>query len=190
MEELLHTERKFENFVFTDKTINHREFDGCIFNQCDLSNSDFSSNRFTDCTFTNCNLSMIKLNGSSLVNVFFKECKLMGINFSTCTDFLFCVQFERCMLDYSSFMNKKMMKTLFKKTTLKEVNFTNTNLDYAIFEDSELTGALFNGTSLANADLLTASNFHIDPELNTIRKAKFTTEGAIGLLEKYQLQIN
>src|SRR4051812_18637817 len=128
MESLIHTHKTFEKVSYIDKKVNNREFEDCIFKNCDFSNSDFSNNTFMDCEFIDCNLSMTQLGGTSLKTVHFKECKLLGIQFNTCADFMFDVNFQDCVLDYSSFANKKMPKTKFNSSSLKEVSFIGTNL--------------------------------------------------------------
>ncbi|GAB3203630.1 uncharacterized protein YjbI with pentapeptide repeats [Pontibacter aydingkolensis] len=189
MEELTHEGKVFEKIVYPVKEIKNREFEKCAFRLCDFSGSNFSQNRFTDCTFIGCNLAMLKLNHTSLNNVIFKECKLTGINFSECEDTLFTVYFENCLLDYASFARIKMAKTRFIKCTLKGVDFSGTNLSNAILDDTNLERAIFHNTNLTGADLSTAFNFDIDPEINAIKKAKFSQYSLQGLLTKYNLQI-
>jgi uncharacterized protein YjbI with pentapeptide repeats len=184
-----HENKTFEKVVYSGKELRNREFEQCIFKDCDLSDSIFAHNRFTDCTFIGCNLSMIKLTSSSLRDVTFKQCKLLGINFSECEDFLFSVRFESSILDYASFMNKKMMKTKFIDTSMKQVLFTGSNLSHAVFDATDLADAIFNGTNLKEADFVNAYNYTIDPELNDIKKAKFSLQGVPGLLTKYGIRI-
>lgn len=189
MENLLYTNHTFEKLAFIDQRVNNREFEDCVFKNCDFSNSDFSNNTFMDCEFIDCNLSMTQLVGTSLKTVDFKNCKLMGIQFHTCTDFLFNVSFQDCVLDYSSFANKKMPKTKFNSCSMKEVSFIGTNLTNASFENCNLDNAIFNDTQLAGTDFRTAYNYKIDPEFNPMRKAKFSTQGIVGLLDKYDIKI-
>lgn len=189
MESLIHLYKTFEKVIYLDKKINNREFEGCIFKNCDFSNSDFSYNTFTDCEFIDCNLAMTRLSGSSMKNISFKNCKLLGIQFNECEDFLFSVYFVECILDYSSFANKKMPKTKFINSSLKEVTFIGTNLSGSTFDNTDLSGAIFNATELKEVDFLTAYNYTIDPEFNPMRKAKFATQGISGLLEKYDIKI-
>ena len=189
MEALTHEDKTFSKIVYADKEVKNREFERCIFKDCDLSNSNFSNSRFTDCTFISCNLSMIKLNRSGLNNVVFKECKLLGINFHECEDFLFSVRFENGVLDYSSFVGKKMPKTIFTGTSLKSVVFAKANLTTAKFDNTDLLNAVFEETILKEADFLTAFNYRIDPELNTMNKAKFSLNGVAGLLFKYDIKL-
>jgi fluoroquinolone resistance protein len=189
MESVIHEDKTFEKVVYAEKAIKGREFQSCTFKKCDFTNSDFSHNRFRDCIFESCNLSMMKLMDTTLSNAVFAHCKAVGVNFSECDNFLFSVRFDSCILDYASFMGKKMPKTRFAKTSLKEVSFIQANLTGSVFDDTDLDGAIFNGTDLASADLVTAYNFTIDPELNNIRKASFASAGLHGLLAKYQIKI-
>jgi uncharacterized protein YjbI with pentapeptide repeats len=189
MESLTHEGKIFEKIVYAEKTIKGREFQNCTFKKCDFSNSDFSYNRFLDCRFESCNLSMMKFRGSTLGGAVFVNCKIMGVNFSDCDNFLFTPQFDTCILDYASFMSKKMVKTSFLRTSLKEVNFIQANLSGSVFDHADLADAVFNQTDLTGADLSTALNYTIDPELNTIKKAVFSTFGLAGLLTRYQIKI-
>ncbi|HEX8574958.1 MAG TPA: pentapeptide repeat-containing protein [Flavobacterium sp.] len=189
MEDLIHINKTFNKTVFSNATINNREFDSCIFKNCDFSNSDFSKSTFLDCEFIDCNLGMVKLSGTSLKNVRFQTCKLLGILFHECDDFLFEVHFQNCILDYASFSNKKMTKTKFDSCSIKEVNFSNSNLTNAVFHNCDLDRAVFNETQLAGVDFRSAYNFKIDPEFNPMKKAKFSGQGIIGLLDKYDIKI-
>jgi uncharacterized protein YjbI with pentapeptide repeats len=102
---------------------------------------------------------------------------------------MFGVSFQDCLLDYSSFANKKMPKTKFNTCSMKEVSFIGTNLVNSTFENCNLDNAIFNDTQLAGVDFRTAYNFKIDPESNPMRKAKFSTQGIVGLLDKYDIKI-
>jgi uncharacterized protein YjbI with pentapeptide repeats len=82
-----------------------------------------------------------------------------------------------------------MLKTKFMNSSLKEVTFIGANLSNSVFENSNLEGAIFNDTQLAAADFTLAQNFKIDPEFNPMRKAKFSTQGIVGLLDKYDIKI-
>ena len=189
MEQFIHVHKTFEKVLYADQKVNNREFDGCIFKNCDFSNSNFSYNTFIDCEFIDCNMGMIKLAGASLKSVHFKTCKLLGIEFNLCEDFLFSVGFQDCMLDYSSFANKKMPKTKFNNSSMKEVSFAGADLTKSVFDNVNLDHAIFNSTQLKEADFTTAYNYKIDPEFNPMKKAKFAMKGIPGLLDKYDIKI-
>lgn len=179
----------FEGEDYADKVIRGQEYQSCDFKKCNFSNTDLSNNRFVDCRFDGCNLSLIKLHGTTFNDVQFKNCKMLGVNFKDCTNLFFSVGFDGCILDYASFMDKKMLKTRFIKTSLKEVNFSGVNLTGSLFDETDLNSAVFNGTDLSACNLITAYNYDIDPEFNTIKKAAFSAAGLPGLLTSHQLKI-
>lgn len=189
MESLIHEDKTFENISYIGKSIKNREFENCVFISCDFTKNDFSGNKFTDCEFRSCNLSMITMHGTSLKNVSFNDSKLLGINFSYCEDFLFNVNFKGCILDYCSFEKKKMLKTPFINCSLKNTIFTETKLQGSKFDNCDLSGAVFERTDLKETDFSTAFNFVIDPELNMMKNARFSSYGLAGLLEKYKIKI-
>lgn len=189
MKNSIQLQKTFEKTNPFDNSISNQEFEECTFINCDLANAVLSNTTFMDCVFIDCNLSMSKLFGASLKAVHFKNCKLLGILFEACDDFLFQVEFEECILDYASFISKKMPKTKFISSSLKEVNFSETNLTGTIFDGSSLQNAIFSNTQLAGADFTHATDYSIDPEYNPIKKAKFSTQGISGLLYKYDIKI-
>lgn len=189
MEDLIHIHKTFDKVIAIDSKIQNREFEGCVFTNCDFSNSDFSNNTFMECRFIDCNLSMMQVANTSLQQVSFKNCKLLGIQFQSCTDFLFEVDYTECTLDYASFAYKKMPKTKFVSCSLKEVTFIGTNLTQSTFEHCNLENAIFNETQLAGANFATAYNYKIDPQYNPMKKAKFSTVGILGLLDQYDIKI-
>jgi uncharacterized protein YjbI with pentapeptide repeats len=72
---------------------------------------------------------------------------------------------------------------------MKEVNFIGATLSNSVFENCNLDNAVFNDTQLAGADFTSAYNYKIDPEFNPMKKAKFSTQGIPGLLDKYDIKI-
>lgn len=189
MEDFINIDKTFEKVIMMDAKISNSEFDGCVFKNCDFSNTAFLNCMFLDCEFYDCNLSMAKLPGSGLKTVQFINSKLLGIRFDECDDFLFAMHCRDSVLDYSWFTRKKMPKTHFANCSLKGVNFVGCDLTSTIFENANLEGAVFDETILAGADFTTAYHFRIDPERNPMKKAKFSTAGIPGLLERYDIKI-
>jgi uncharacterized protein YjbI with pentapeptide repeats len=72
---------------------------------------------------------------------------------------------------------------------LQEIDFSEADLTSALFDNCNLQHATFDSTILEKADLRTSFNFSIDPELNRIKKAKFSLSGITGLLDKYEIEI-
>ncbi len=82
-----------------------------------------------------------------------------------------------------------MVKTPFIGCSMKEMQFENVDLSQALFKDCNLMESSFVNTILEKADFRTASYYNIDPEVNRMKKAKFSHSGIAGLLGKYGLDI-
>jgi fluoroquinolone resistance protein len=164
-------------------------YENCEFVNCDLSYADLSNQTFINCSMQLCNLSLVRVNNAGFQNVVFKECKVTGVNFSHTNSFSFAVAFEGCTMDYSVFQKRKMKDTRFDNCLLRECDFSEADLSNAKFKDCDMTRAVFNRTILKGADFTSANYYHIDPENNTMAKAKFSLEGLPGLLTKYNLII-
>jgi uncharacterized protein YjbI with pentapeptide repeats len=189
MERTYIQDKKFEKQDFTADQLPVADYENCVFLNCDLSNTDLSKRVFLECEFKACNVSTVKLSGTAFKNVKFIDCKLLGLRFENCDQFLFEVDFDTCFLNLSTFYKLKLKNTRFKNSNLSEVDFTETDLTNCLFDNCDLTGASFENTILEKADLRTSRNYLIDPELNKIKKAKFSIHGIAGLLAKYDIEI-
>lgn len=103
----------FDKINYAESSLTGKQFTDCTFTNCDFSNCNMACNTFVDCIFDGCNLAVIKRNSTTLNNVVFKNCKILGVNFSEAIDFLFNVTFKVSVLDYASFARKKMLETRF-----------------------------------------------------------------------------
>jgi fluoroquinolone resistance protein len=197
MKQVFIAEKTFEKIDFTQKPLSKGEYEYCNFVNCNLSKSDLSDIKFVECEFSGCNLSLVNLDRTSLKEIKFKDCKMLGLNFGDCHEFGFVVYFDACILNHSSFSGtaspvKKRVKfrqTVFKNSQLHEVDFTECDLSSSVFDNCDLTRTIFESTILEKADFRTSFNYSIDPELNRIKKAKFSQSGIAGLLDKYDIEI-
>jgi len=189
MERVYIQDKKFDKENYTAIALPIADYENCIFNNCDFSNSDLSKRVFLECEFITCNLSSARLHKTAFKTVKFKDCKLLGLRFEDCDDFLFEVNFENCLLNLSSFYKMKIKKTGFKGSHLSETDFTEADLTSAVFDNCDLTAAKFEHTILEKVDFRTSHSYSIDPELNKIKKAKFSVHGVVGLLNKYDIEI-
>jgi len=98
-------------------------------------------------------------------------------------------EFDGCVLDLSSFNKLKLKKTRFKNSKIIEVDFTETDLSDSSFINCDLQRTIFKITNLERVDFCTSYNYSIDPDLNRIKKAKFSLPGLAGLLDKYDIEI-
>ncbi|MEJ2613649.1 MAG: pentapeptide repeat-containing protein [Ignavibacteriaceae bacterium] len=189
MQSLYFEDKNFNKINFEEKPLKKGEYEKCEFTNCSFYKSDISEILFVDCIFKACNLSLVEVSETTFNNVSFTDCKLMGIHFENCNDFGLSFKFENCILDHSSFFRKKIRNTHFKNSQLIEVDFTEADLTGSVFSGCDLKRTIFDNTIIEKADLRTSFNFSIDPEINRIKKAKFSFPGIAGLLDKYDIEI-
>ncbi len=99
----------------------------------------------------------------------FLNCKLLGVRFDECNEFLFSAHFENCMLKFASFHKLKLKQTHFQTCNLQEADFSETDLTGSIFETCDLQRTLFDHTNLGKVDFRSSFNYSIDPEKNRIK---------------------
>jgi fluoroquinolone resistance protein len=179
----------FEKIDFKTNPLKKGEYESCSFKNCDLSEADLADIRFMDCHFTGCNLSLAKFQKTFFQDVKFKDCKMLGLRFEHCDPFNLSFGFDNCQLNHSSFYRLKLKKILFKNCQLQECDFTDTDLSNAVLDDCDLAKSTFENTILEKGDLRTAYNYTIDPELNRVKKARFSLQGVPGLLTRYDIEI-
>jgi fluoroquinolone resistance protein len=190
MENKYESGKRFEKIDFTEAPFPVGEYEKCTFIHCNFAGANIGGIIFSNVEFSGCNLSNTGLTQTAFRNVTFTECKCLGMQFLDCNPFLFEVTFRDCQLAHSSFYKMKMKKTVFANCKLLQADFTEADLNQAKFENCDLSGATFDRTILERTDFRTSYNFSIDPELNKIRKAKFSKEGILGLLDKYDLEVD
>lgn len=166
------------------------EYESCIFNSCNFAEGDLSGFKFADCTFNNCNFSLAALNNTAFQDITFKDCKMLGLRFDTCDKFGLSFSFDGCQLNHSSFYKTKIKKTVFSNSLLHGADFAEADLTGVVFDNCDLAQAAFDRTTLEQADFRTAYNYSIDPEINRIRKARFSLSGLPGLLSKYNINMS
>ncbi len=183
-------DQTFKGINYTESGLPAGDYEQCSFVNCNFSNVDLSAINFIDCSFEQCDLSMAKMKKTALKTVTFKGCKMLGINFGECMAFLLRLDFEDCLLNHASFYQLKLKGTKFKNCKLIGADFVETDLTQALFQYCDLTDTVFEKTLLEKADLRTAFNYAIDPELNEIKAARFSLQGLPGLLEKYRIEVD
>jgi uncharacterized protein YjbI with pentapeptide repeats len=72
---------------------------------------------------------------------------------------------------------------------VREADFSSADLTASGFLNCDLSRSVFHQSILEKVDFRSANNYSVDPELNRIKKAKFSLPGVSGLLDKYQIII-
>lgn len=179
----------FDGINFSDIQFKRGEYEACTFNNCDFTEVNMMDSLFIDCEFNTCNLTMTNLSNVTFRDVKFVGCKMLGLRFYDCNEFGVMFSFDGCTLTHASFYKLQLKKLHFKNSSLEEVDLTDCDLTETVFDNCDFKGARFEHTTLVKADLTTSYNYSIDPELNNIKKAKFSLAGISGLLDKYDIDI-
>ena len=179
----------FEKQNYTQVKLAKGEYDNCSFNNCVFTDSDLSNINFTECEFQDCDLSNVNIKHTVFNDVDFSNCKLLGLQFNHCSDFLFSVTFKTCNLTLASFYQVKSKGTKFYECLLQQVDFTRAELTSSVFDNCDFKGATFEETQLEKVDFSSSYNYVIDPEINKIKKAKFSIPEVLGLLRKYNIEV-
>lgn len=182
-------DKTFGKTDFTSTPLPKGDYERCEFLGCNFSSADLTGINFSECVFKDSDFSLAKISKMALKDIQFKGCKLLGFPFEKCETFLFAVAFENCVLNLSSFYKLNLKKTTFKNCSLKEADFTECNLTEALFLNCDLAGTRFERTILEKADFRSSYNYSLDPELNRIKKARFSHDGISGLLHKYDIVV-
>ena len=90
------------------------------------------------------------------------------------------------MVDFSSL---DLKNTSFESCEIFECVFMETNLSKANFEHCYLKGSTFQNSNLSFASFKSAQNYSIDPNQNTLKKTKFSSVEAIGLLDVFDIEL-
>jgi len=172
---------KLTNLEHRQETFAGLSFHDCIFTDCDFTESTFSHCTFIGCTFKSCELSLITVEACRFNGVQFHDTKMMGINWSKAA-LLKKVDFMRCNISYSTFMELDLSQAAITHCEAKETYFAETNLTKANCTHTNFIDSKFMRVNLTKADFTGAKNYFISATQNTLKKTKFAMPEALSLL--------
>ena len=190
MSEFFQEDKEYKGVNFTETPLTKGAYENCTFKHCVFTSTNLSKFIFVECQFIECDISMAILFGATLQDISFTGCKLMGLHFEHCSDLMFSVSFNKCDLKLSSFYQCSLKGTSFLDCKLQETDFTESELKESILSGCDLSGAIFAQTNLEGVDFRSSLNYSIDPQLNRIKKARFSVDGVFGLLDKHDIIID
>ncbi len=182
-------EQEFVKQDFTQTKLPKGDYEECSFVDCLFSKGFLDNQNFVDCTFDGCDLTNTNIAHTIFNGATFKSCKMVGVQFGTCNQLLLTLHFLDCNLSVASFIGMNLPQIQFMDCRLHQTDFTDTQLTMAKFPNCDFDNAIFENTDLSGADLSTAFGFNIDPTINQLRKTRFSQEGLIGLLKKYDIVV-
>ncbi|NIM95850.1 MAG: pentapeptide repeat-containing protein [Anaerolineales bacterium] len=181
----------FQDLHLEAVMLDSSEFRDCTFHRCLFSNSEFVNCKFIACTFRECDLSLLQVPGSSFISILFEESKAVGINWAlanwSTAKLGSPIQFKDCSINHSTFIGVTIRGVKIVDCIATEVDFRDSDLTRADFSGTDLSSSLFTSTNLTEADFSKARNYHIAPNQNTLKNAKFSLPEAMSLL--YSLEI-
>lgn len=172
-----------------------KQFISCTFIKCNFNGTYFQRCRFRDCVFKDCDLSLVNLKDSTFTNSRFEDSQLIGVNWTQSEwaggKLIFKpVDFQNCVLNYSSFMGLNLEKIVMTQCIVHEASFEEANLSFANCVRSDFKDSRFVHTNLTGADFRGATDYLIDPTLNTLKKTKFSLPEAMSLLYSLDIVLN
>jgi uncharacterized protein YjbI with pentapeptide repeats len=178
----------FKDLNLKQISLKSKEFDNCTFINCKLNETILQCCRFTECTFDNCDLSLLKIKDTIFNDVTIKDCKAIGIDWSSSQE-PFDINFNNSNISMSSFYKLNLKHSSIIACLAHEVDFSETNLEKANFKNTDLLNSTFDNTKLQYTDLSMAKNYLINPELNYLKKTKVSENEASSFLQFLNLDI-
>jgi len=179
-------DQRFRELDLAGRRLVGSAFHDCQFEACAFAESIFQGCRFVGCSFKECDLSLVQVPGSAFSASRFLDSRVIGVDWTQANwsgvSLGQPIAFERCALSHSTFIGLSLPGLQVKDCVAADVDFRETDLSKADFSGSDLNQSLFANTNLSQADLSTARNYHIVPEQNVLKGARFTLPEAMSLL--------
>jgi len=183
----------FSGLDLLEAELCNKEFEACVFTDCDLSQANLADSKFIDCHFVRCNLSVVKIKRARFSEVVFESCKVIGVDWTHAYWPAFLpaspIKFYKCIINDSSFFALDQSELVIEECKAHDVDFREGNFSHANFSHTDFSHSSFRQTNLSNVDFSEASNYQIDIYVNEIKRAKFTRQEAISLLESLDIEL-
>ncbi len=164
------------------------DFEGVTFQGETALNLDLSNRKFIDCIFERCQLSSVKIQGA-VIQAAFNHSKIEGINFFTAKRALLSLSFHECLIRHSSFAELKLHSIKITGCELHNVDFSDADLSAADITNTTFDNCVFRNTNLTKANFRYATGYFIDPTLNKVKGARFSSPEVLNLLAGFDIVI-
>lgn len=164
------------------------EYCGCTFTGCNFSDTALTDIMFDNCTFRGCNFSLTRFR-NLMADCTFTECKMTGADFADASKFSRGLRFDKSILDYCSFMELKLKKTMFVECSIREAYFDKADITGSVFDRCDLERTSFSASNLEKVDFSSSFNFSINPSMCRLKKTVFSEFGLRGLVQHLDIVI-
>ena len=111
---------------------------------------------------------------------------MVGINWSEASwpkrGLLRSIDLIRCAISHSTFIGLSLRRMQIAECLARDVDFTEADLSQADCRHTDFAQSRFLHTDLTKADFTGATNYAIAPNLNVLKKTKFSLPEAMSLL--------
>jgi fluoroquinolone resistance protein len=182
------TEALFDSADLESADLANREFYACTFRGLNLQQTRWEGSRLEDCVFEGCDLTRMLPARLSLRGVEFKDCKLMGIDWTHVAPHP-DVAFNQCNLRYASFVDTSMRKTRFRQCVMDEANWVQVDLSESVFEECRFSGTRFDGCNLERSKFPGCVDLLLDPSKNRLKGASIPLQSAVLLAGFFGMRV-
>jgi fluoroquinolone resistance protein len=181
-----HADQTFREVHIEQGELVSSEFYDCVFLRCRFVGTLFRGCRFANCTFRRCDLSLVQVPESTFSSTRFEDSTVIGVDWTQATwptaGLGDPIGFFNCAISHSTFIGLRLRGIQIRDTVARDVDFREAGLSQADFGGTDLGESMFIHTDLTEADLSRARNYHIDPGLNVLTRARFSLPEAMSLL--------
>lgn len=182
-----HHDHTFTDEDFSAQTLSKIRFTDCTFVNCNFENTRMLDCQFVECRFQKCNVVATRFANSSLNQVRFEGGRAMGVDWSVVRGLTLDLGFDSVKLDYSSFVDLNLRRTVFKDCSMLEVVFDGCDLRNTRFAGSRLTGARVRQCDVRGADFRKTEGCAIDHESCTVKATLVDMDTAALVLKRLGL---
>jgi uncharacterized protein YjbI with pentapeptide repeats len=192
MDELLtaaqgeYEQQSFAGLKLEGEEIRFKEFYGCQFTECSFLETTFGHCKFVDCEFADCDLSLCRVKGCTFSNTVFTKSQVVGVNWTEASwprgGLLRGIDFFDCAISHSTFLGLSLRQISICGCVAHNADFAEADLSRATCTGTDFADSRFLQTDLTEADFAGARNYAISPNMNVLKKARFSLPEAISLL--------
>lgn len=195
MKDIYYEGEVFEDLIFQDEIFEDCRFSDCTFINCNFEECKLIRCSFTGCQFNKCSiLNLIAENNSHIQFTEFKDCQLVGINWS---NLLSSGKFptpissmQDCRLKYGTFTNMDLRKFDFSGNEILHCIFAECQLIESNFSNCQLHRTEFFKSDLRKTNFKDSLGYQVDIMSCNMKDAKFSFPEAINLLNSLGVKIN
>ena len=122
----------------------------------------------------------------SFTGVSFADSQVIGVNWTEASwpalGLYHAIGFERCAISHSTFAGLMLRRVRIVDCVAHNVDFSEANLTDAVCTGTDFRESRFWHTDLTGADFTAAANYALSPNLNVLKKTRFSLPEAVALL--------